>query len=303
MFKNNNKLNRRATFRIYEQANLFYQKIDAKQVGKSQPDFDRILQGNNQSSETEQLTSASEGSSLPPSQSQENDTLNVNISSSGVAFTCKDKLKIGDYLMIRILLLSNMTMIMACCKVVYCKPSNPYEKNQYPFLTGVQFVNLTAEDSKLLNSYVNRRRKQQLLWTGLMFSVFMTLLAIPEVVFDLVLDLSDELLDLIVEMIFTLFNYIGVGLDYVVQYFFQISPHGRQILEFYIMLFIQLAALIGFLRVSVSICMRTGQNLQAYFLRKKASVLYYWRRQTLFNKVKITSIGVLAISCYVLFAI
>lgn len=308
MFKNNNKkLNRRAAFRIYEQANLFYQKIDPAQAGEFRRGFDGVLHSKSRSSETDKLTSNVESVALnlalPYSQSQENDTLNVNISSTGIAFTCKDKLKIGDYLIIRVLLLSNMTLVMTCCKVVYCRPSNPYEKNQYPFLVGVEFVNLTAGDSRLLKSHVGNKRKQKLILTGIMSGIFMLILAMPEEVFSFVLDLSDDFLDLIVEIIFVVFNYIGLGLDYIVQYLFQISPHGRQVVEFYIMTAIQLAALIGFLRLSVSASMRLGNNFVAYLRRKKASLLYYWRRQTLLNKIKITGIGVLAISCYVLLAI
>lgn len=309
MFKNNNnkKLNRRAAFRIYEQANLFYQKIDSNQVSETQPGFESLLLGSHQAKELGQLNSVAESSggdvSLPSSISQENDTLNVNISSTGIAFTCKDKLEIGDYLMIRILLLSNMTLIMACCKVVYSKPSNPYEKNQYPFLTGVQFINLTSEDTKLLVDHVSRRKKQQLFLTGLMISIFMTILAIPEEIFNLVLDLSDKLLDVIVETVYIIFDYMDVGLGHVIKYLFNVSPHGRQMIGFYVLLAIQLVSLIVFLRVIVSACMRLGQNLVAYVSRKKASVLYYWGRQTLLNKIKMTGIGVLAISCYVLFAV
>lgn len=302
-----NKFNRRAALRIYEQANLFYQTIAPEELGKLPQGFEGILYNNGQSPKKGGLTAAVEAarinSALPYSQSQENDTLNVNISSTGIAFTCKDKLKIGDYLIVRVLLLSNMTLIMTCCKVIYCKPSNPYENNQYPFVTGVEFVNLTASDRDLLKNHVRKKRKQQLLLTGMITSIFVLILAMPEEIFGLVFELSDDLLDLIVNIIYIAFDYISLGLDYSIKYFFQISPHGRQVVEFYIMTLIQLATLIAFLRFTVSTCMRLGENLVAFLRRKKASILYYWCRQTLFNKIKISGIGLLAISTYVLFAI
>ncbi len=54
-----------------------------------------------------------------------------------------------------------MTAVMTCCKVVYCKPSNPYEIDQYPHLVGARFVNLAATDRALLDNIVSKRRKYQ----------------------------------------------------------------------------------------------------------------------------------------------
>ena len=296
IIKNNKKINRRIAFRVYDQVNLFYHKIEPKQGIQVQPGFDDIL-----ASQT--ANSASIDQALPASQSQENDTLNVNISASGIAFTCKDELKPGDYLMIRILLLSSMTLIMTCCKVVYSKPSNPYEKDQYPVLIGARFVNLTAEDSELLNSYINKRKKQHLFVTGLMIIIIMTILAMPEEAFSLILELSDDLLDVFVEIIFVATNYIGAWLEHLIRYFFHTSHHLTQIIGFYILSVIEFVGLLIFLRITVSACMRLGHNIMTFFSRKKASTLYYWGHQSLLNKAKIIGIGILGITSYVFLAI
>ncbi|WP_157204105.1 PilZ domain-containing protein [Methylomonas methanica] len=118
---NGEKLNRRVAFRIYEQANLFYRKIDRDRHMQAPENFDALLSNSD-------LSDAAAPDALPDSQSRENDTLNVNISASGIAFTSKDSLQAGDYLMLRILLLSSMTAIMTCCKVVYCQTQQPLRK-------------------------------------------------------------------------------------------------------------------------------------------------------------------------------
>jgi hypothetical protein len=286
-----NKLNRRLAFRIYDQVNLFYHKIDHNQAAESRLDFGNIIDN---SSSMSQITE-----NLPDSQSQENDTLNVNISSSGMAFTCKDKLQTGDYLMVRILILSSMTLIMTCCKVVYCKPSNPYEKNQFPYLIGAHFVKMTAEDSALLNGYVNRRKKQHFLVNGLMAILAMGLLAMPEEIFSLFLELCDALLDHINSAL----EYLSYGFEYLVNYFFHTNPHDTEIVAFYLQSAFELAGLYVLLRIIVSFFVRLSQSLRAFLSRKKASFFYYWGEQTLLYKIGSIGLVTIVITCYGLFGI
>jgi len=101
---NDQKSNNRVALRVYEQVNLFYQKIALIQLNETQPGFENILDSFARSETAGRLTVEP---SFPYSQSQENDTLNVNISSNGIAFTCMEELKAGDYLMLRILFLSS----------------------------------------------------------------------------------------------------------------------------------------------------------------------------------------------------
>jgi hypothetical protein len=304
---NGNKSNRRVAFRVYEQANLFYHKIDQNQVLEPQVDFDNILTSFTQSQITSEQSSVSGFSSvdqsLPDSQSLENDTLNVNISSSGIAFTCKDELKKGDYLMIRILLLSSMTVITTCCKVVYCKPSNPYENDRHPYLIGVHFVNLTAEDTELLNRYVSKRKKQQLVANGVFLAFAMIVLAMPDLVFGLLLGVYHHGLEVVLHIVHLAFEFIESNLDHLIEHTLHTDLHDTQVIAFYTLVSCGFVGLYFFWRIIPPACVRFRNSQMAFWARKKASFLYYWAEQTSMGKIKIVMIGIAAITCYSYFAI
>src|ERR1035437_8751098 len=128
--------NRRSFFRIYEEANLFYQKIDEQQVVEAQPVFDNILNNSLLSTDLEGraqdfVAPGSDKNRLAGFEFKGNDSRNVNISASGIAFTCEDALKEGDYLAMKILLsASSIKDIVTYAKVVYCK-KNQESDNQY----------------------------------------------------------------------------------------------------------------------------------------------------------------------------
>lgn len=300
---NSKKLNRRVAFRIYEQVNLYFHKVDCSQIDEFRPGFDNSLTLSPSANPVAEITGQSAEQSLPHSQSRENDTLNVNISSSGIAFTCKEALNPGDYLVIRLFLLSSLTVIMTCCKVVYCKPSNPYEKYRYPHLVGAHFVNMTAEDSDLLERYVARRKKQQMIASGLLLTLLMTLLAVPDVLIDIFLDLCDQAIDLFLETLSIAYDYAGMGLDYVIERLFETDRHQTQVIEFYTMIAIGLVLLYGLWRHLPRLCLHLILTQREFWFRKKASLLYFWGEQSLLNKVKIAGMGIVAITCYGYFAI
>ena len=297
---NDKKSNHRIALRVYEQVNLFYQKIALSQLNETQPGFDNILNSFARSQTTGRLTVEP---SFPYSQSQENDTLNVNISSSGIAFTCKEELKAGDYLMLRILLLSSMTVVMTCCKVVYCKPSNPYESNRHPYSIGAQFVNMTAEDSELLNRHVGRRKNQQFVVNGSIAAFTLAILAAPDQALGLLVDLGHHLLEIFLHMLHLVFEFIEMGLDHVIEHHFETGLHETQVIVFYVLITFGLVALYFFWRMASSAFVRLRKHLLLYWSRKKSSCLYFWGQQTLLDKIKIVGIGTAAIAGYIYFGI
>lgn len=304
---NNKKSNRRLDFRIYEQVNLFYHKIDPLRLNAAKPGFDTFLAEYVRNQASAPFTSAAEhpavDKSLPGSQSRENDTLNVNLSRSGIAFTCKEHLQAGDYLMIRLFLLSSMAAVMTCCKVVYCKPSNPYETDQYPFLVGAQFINLTAEDSALLDSIVSKRKKYQLFGYGALLSFLTALLLMPEEIFGLIIELTDHLTDAILDLWFLASDYLGLGLKRSIPYLFHTSPRVTDIAGFYIQQVIEFAVMLCIVRFSWLAIKRFSQETAAFLARKKASMLYYWGEKSWLGKLKVISLGVAVIGCYVMFGL
>lgn len=279
-----NKHDRRLAFRIYQEANLFY----------------RIIGQTPWESQSGPATGIAQ---LPDSQSLENDTLKVNISASGLAFTSKDPLNPGDHLAVRLLLLSNLTSIMACCQVVYCKPGNPYEKDRYPFLIGARFVNLTAQDSALLDNYINRRKIQQRLFYAFYLSLAMTVLLQPELAFDLIVDIGHQLLELVLHVLHVLFEFVEYSLDHLVEHLFHTDLHTTQFIVFYLMLGFALTLCYALWRIIPPMCLRFGNNQRAFWSRKKASMTYYWHQQTLAEKIRLAGITAGAIACYGFFAL
>ena len=302
----NKNTNRRLAFRVYEQVNLFYQKIDPGQINEPQAGFDNLLNGFKLAQKHRQddrhTSQTPRVASLPFSESNENDSLNVNLSATGIAFTCKDALLSGDYLALRILLLSSMTVITTCCKVVYCKPSNPYEEDQYPYLVGGHFVNLTAEDSQLLTQHLQKRRKRQTVIYSLLSMIALTFLSIPDVAFGFLLDLGHHAIEITLHAIHLLVEVVELNIDHLVEHSLHTDFRQTQIIVFYIMLGLGLLSFYIFWKVVPPLCLRFFKNQLRFWSRKRASLLYIWGEQSLLEKIKICGIGITAVAGYVFFA-
>lgn len=240
---------------------------------------------------------------LPYSQSRENDTLNVNISASGIAFSCHQALQAGDYIWVRILLLSSMTAVMTCCKVVYCRPGNPYETDHYPYMVGASFVNLTAEDKQLLIRHVGRRRAQRWLMNGLLATLLMVMAAMPEEVLALLADLSEILFELLLEAVDIFRDYLAYVLEYVIQRWVASDNHTIQIISFYVQSGIEIILLYGLIRVSVKAVKCTWRKSLAWFHRKQASLAYFWRQRPWFEKAGIVLFAMTLLGGYLLVAL
>ncbi|MGZ5620660.1 MAG: PilZ domain-containing protein [Methylobacter sp.] len=181
---------RRGFFRIDDEINLFYKKIDAKLVTEPHHVSDNILNSCSLSTALEMISQDSVAlvhrleKNLPDVaeylklidakidllaqaimmqgfQFKESDTRNVNISATGMAFNCEEALKEGDYLEIKILLVSSMAVIVTYGRVVY-RTNSPSADVQYPYFVGVDFINMKDEDRELLIKYVVKKQLQQI---------------------------------------------------------------------------------------------------------------------------------------------
>ncbi len=298
MTKNNN---RRVSFRIYEQVNLFYKKIDENRLTEPYPAFDNVLNDFLLPTEVSQNPTPRPDKDLPEDmQFNEDDSLNVNISASGMAFTCDDAFKEGDYLVIRLLLLSSLASIVAYCKVVYCKTTNPYETH-HPYLVGAHFVSLKDQDQELLSKHVDKKKMQQTVVKGFILAAVLTVIAMPDVVFGLLFELLHHLLELFLEFCHLAFEFIEINLDKLIEHLFETDLHQTQVIVFYIIASFVFYGLYRLFRAVPPFCRRCKKNTVAYWSRKKASLLFYWREQSLFNKIKLVAIGVAAITGYIFF--
>lgn len=297
---NSKKSNRRVALRVYEKINLFYHKVNENQLGNAKSDFGSLLNSG-------LVPKSNGGSSLelsfPLSQSQENDTLNVNISASGIAFTCREELKAGDYLMLRILFLSSLTVVMTCCKVVYCKPSNPYESNRHPYTIGAQFINMAPADSELLARHVGNIKKQQLVANGSLIALTLGILAAPGEALHLVLELGHHLFEEVLHVLHLVFELLEMALDHVIEHHFHTDTHATQVIVFYILASIGLVALYFICRKAYAGTKNLSNYLLLYGSRKKSSCLYFWGQQTYLDKIKIIGLGTTALVGYLYFGI
>ncbi|MDD4906792.1 MAG: PilZ domain-containing protein [Methylobacter tundripaludum] len=298
--------NRRVFFRIYDEVNLFYQKIDEKLLTEPQPVFDNISSTPSSPTGLEKVSQDSAlllprlEKNLPDSQFKENETRNVNISASGMAFDCEDALKEGDYLVIKILLASGMTSIVTDGKVVYCKNIQSND-NECPYFVGAHFINMKDDDRELLIKHVDKKRLQRRWVNALILAVVITVIALPDVVFGLLSELCHFLFELFLEFSHLAFEFIESNLDHLVEHLFETDVHQTQVIVFYI---IVLFVFYGFYRlwqVVPPFCRWCKKKQIAYWSRKKANLLFYWREQSSLNKLKLVVIGVAVITGYIFF--
>jgi hypothetical protein len=181
---------RRGFFRIDDEVSLFYKKIDEKQVVEPHHVSENILTSCSLSTALEMVSQDSalllhrleknqpevadylrlldtkidliaQAVMMQGFQVKENDTRNVNVSATGIAFNCEEALKTGDYLEIKMMLISSMAVIVTYGKVVYCKNGQSND-SQYPYFVGVDFLNMKDEDREMLIKYVVKKQLQQI---------------------------------------------------------------------------------------------------------------------------------------------
>jgi PilZ domain len=181
---------RRGFFRIDDEVSLFYKKIDEKRVTEPHHVSDNILTSCSLSTALEMVSQDSalllhrleknqpevadylklidtkvdllaQAIMMQGFQFKENDTRNVNISATGIAFNCEELLNEGDYLEIKMMLISSMAVIVTYGKVVYCNNGQSTD-NQYPYFIGVDFLNMKDEDREMLIKYVVKKQLQQI---------------------------------------------------------------------------------------------------------------------------------------------
>ncbi len=290
---NKSTANRRRASRIYEQVDLFYQKL-SNEADYAKPSSHWGDAG---------LLSQEGAQQFPKSHTQERETLNVNISATGISFTCKEALQEGDHLLLRILLLSRMTVMTVFCEVMYCRPSNPFESDLYPYLVGGKFVNIREEDSKLLHKHILNKRKQQLIVNGLLFALFFFVLQTPDIVFEFCVGIFDVVSEHFVEMIFILYEIISMYLDHAIEFVFHTNFHDTQAISFYLVWLVGLAALFALSKRMLLFMQGALYKFQVFVHRKKASLLYSWHEKTLMHKVGIVSGSVAACLTYLFFFI
>lgn len=300
-----NTSNRRQALRIYEQVDLVFHKLEFNEEQLYNPEFNNTLSGTVKSfnCENELYDIDAVESQLPSSSSQKNETLNINISSTGISFTSKEELMPDDYLILRVLLLSSMIAITTCCKVVYTKPSNPHEKDQYPYTVGVRFVKLNASDKEVLAQYIRKKRLRLLGMNALLICFLFVFIQVPELFFEVATDLFSFVIDEFVGIVHLFYEIIEYGLDYIIEHIFHTDMQATQTLVFYLQNILMIGLSIPVFRLILEFCKSQVKQFQLFLYRKKSSVFYFWGGQTVLRKIGIVGFLVLLtsffISCFI----
>jgi len=288
-----NVANRRRASRIYEHVDLFYQKITAP------ADFSAASQHQDDAASFEQ---DKEGH-LPKSSSQENETLNVNISTTGISYTCREQLNPGDYILLRILLLSSMTVMTVSCEVVYCKPSNPFESDRYSFLIGGRFMNIRDADTELLEQHIRRKKIQRYPFQALLAILMIATIGAPDVILELIVGITEFIAEFVAESLFILFEIVSMYLDHAVEAVFHTKIHDTQLISFYLMWVAGIAVVFIPSKKIFLLIKSLIFKWRIFVYRKKASVKYYWHEKPLMHKVGIIGGSLAVCLAYVMFFI
>ena len=181
---------RRRFFRIDDEVNLVYKKIDEKAAIESSHISEHILSHCSLSAAIETISQESalllnrlernqpevadylrlvenkidllvQAIMMQDTLFTEQSTRNVNLSASGLAFESEEGLDPGEYLEIKMTLVSCMAVVVTYGKVIYCK-QNPANDSQFPYVVGIDYINMKDQDRELLIKHVVKRQLQQI---------------------------------------------------------------------------------------------------------------------------------------------
>ena len=91
-----------------------------------------------------------------------NQTRNANISVSGLGFDNDEKLKVGQYLEIKMLLVHSTVVIVTYAKVIHCFKHTNIHDESYDYFVGVNYENMKETDGDLLSKHVAKKQLQQI---------------------------------------------------------------------------------------------------------------------------------------------
>lgn len=230
-----------------------------------------------------------------------NDSMNISLSESGIAFNSHDKINEGDILRLRILLLSSMTTLNLVCNVVYCRDSNPYETRHHPYRVGGQFLNISTSEQEIIQRHI--KHKKYWLWTN--YSFWTTLISTALFAPDMLLHTTEELLHHVFELVLHVahlgFEFLEMGLDHAVEHLFETELHDTQLIVFYTICTLGFVLLGLLLKPFYRFIRNRWLKIRQFSLRKAASIRYYWNHQSLIGKFKLVGITSSVIGLYIMF--
>lgn len=181
--------NRRRYFRIADRVDLTYRVINEEDVAESSHITSHILSACSLTTALENVTEESAKllhriekkqpemvhylklldekidllaqAVIGDNETDTNNSCEINLSASGLAFQSKESVKVGEFLELKMLLSSFRVLLVTCCKVIHCAKDQSTDERTY-YLISADFVNLTEQDRDLLIQHLVRRQMQQI---------------------------------------------------------------------------------------------------------------------------------------------
>jgi len=190
--KSNNTVDdRRSFFRIDDEVNLIYKKIDQQaiyaasmvtedllsscslvstldvldqesrlimhRIEKNEPEIAEYLKVMDS-----KISILAQAVMMQDKEFSENNLRNANISATGLAFEVDEPVNEGDFLEIKLLLTSCLSIIVIYGKVVYCKENTQQRADARPYHIAIEYINLKEQDREVLIKHVVKRQMQQI---------------------------------------------------------------------------------------------------------------------------------------------
>ncbi len=181
---------RRSFFRIDDEVNLIYKKIDKQAIFEASlvsedllsncslaaaldvlDQESRLIMHRIEKNEPEiaeylklidsKISLLAQAVMMQDNDFSETNLRHANISATGLAFEVSEVIKEGDFLEIKLLLTSCLAIVVIYGKVVYCK-ENPEQENARPYHIAVEYINLKEQDREVLIKHVVKRQMQQI---------------------------------------------------------------------------------------------------------------------------------------------
>jgi len=181
---------RRRFFRIDDEINLFYNKVEPESIKKyseassellnncslaaaldilnqeSQIVFNRIERNNSDIADYLKIMDSKINLVARAVLMDGTDLINekaryVSLSASGVAFECEELIAEGEFLEIKLLLTSSMAVVVSYGNVVYGH-KNSAPKSDLAYIVGVAFSEMKEADRELLIKHIVKRQMQQI---------------------------------------------------------------------------------------------------------------------------------------------
>ena len=132
--------------------------------------------------------------------------------------------------------------------------------------------------------------------------IIFAFIALALLFYDLTIEMLTELLHLMFELAFDLFEWIELGIEHAVEHIFHTSHHGSQIVTFYILVSIACFILYWLWLVLPVLYLKLKQFILAVWVRRKTEWELLWFSLTLSHKVilLITALGLAYVASFFL---